>query len=104
MIAHANGEYEKEVLSANAYYQQQTSIAKAIEEEGRAEAKGIQKMNEALAAQGGKVMVKLKMAEALKDKRIILLPSSSSNNIDLKTLDLNKFLEVKGVQAINSTP
>ena len=39
-----------------------------------AEAKGIEKLNQALAAQGGKVMVKLEMAKALKEKKIILLP------------------------------
>ena len=47
-------------------------------------------------------MVKLKMAEAMKGKKIFLLPSGSSNSIDLKTLDVNK-LEVEGVEAIIST-
>ena len=86
------------VIAADAYYQQQVNIAKAIEEEGIAEAEGIKKLNEALAAQGGKVMVKLEMAKALKDKKIVLLPTSSGNSIDLKTLDLNKFLEVEGIR------
>ena len=104
-IAKANGEYNKEVIAADAYYQQQQNISKAILEEGKSEAMGIQKMNEALAEQGGKVMVKLEMAKALKGKRIVLLPSGSGNSIDLKTLDVNKFLEVEGLKKqVPSTP
>lgn len=100
-IAASNGEYEKQVIAADAYFNQQTSIAKAIEAEGYAESQGIKKLNEALAIQGGKVMVKLKMAEALKGKKIFLLPSGSGNSIDLKTLDVNKFLEVEGMKQLS---
>ena len=97
-IAKADGEFDKAIIAADAYYSQQGKIAKAIKEEGRAEATGIEKMNQALAQQGGKVMVKLEMAKALKDKRIILMPASSGSSIDLKTLDVNKFLEIQGIQ------
>mgnify|MGYP001181749225 FL=1 len=97
-IAKADGEYDKAIIAADAYFSQQQKISLAIKEEGRAEAMGIEKMNQALAEQGGKVMVKLEMAKALKDKRIILLPSSSGSSIDLKTLDVNKFLELEGIQ------
>ena len=98
-IAKADGEYEKAKIGADAFYIQQQNIAKAIIAEGKAEAQGIQKLNEALAEQGGKIMVKLEMAKALKDKKIILLPSASGNSIDLKTLDVNKFLELEGLQS-----
>ena len=98
MKAAADGEYAKAVIAADAYYNQQASIAKAIEAEGLAESEGIKKLNEALAVQGGKVMVKLKMAEALNGKKIFLLPSGSGNSIDLKTLDVNKFLEMEGIK------
>ena len=96
---HLLTEIMKSDYCSRRYYEQQSSIAKAIKEEGRAEAKGIKKMNEALAAQGGKVMVKLKMAEALKGKKIFLMPSGSGGSIDLKTLDVNKFLELEGIQS-----
>ena len=98
-IAAADGEYKTAIISSDAYYTQQQNIAKAIREEGKNEAVGIQKLNAALAEQGGKIMVKLEMAKALKDKKIILLPSSSANSIDLKTLDVNRFLELEGIQA-----
>jgi len=99
-IAKANGAYDVAIIEAEAYLKKQQNIAKAIIAEGKAEARGIQKMNEALAAQGGKVMVKLEMAKALAGKRIVLLPASSGNSIDLKTLDVNKFLETKAVQSL----
>ncbi len=97
-VAKADGDFNKNIISADAYYKKQELIAKAIREEGKTQAAGIQKMNEALAEQGGKVMVKLEMAKALKGKRIILLPSSSGGSIDLKTLDVNKFLETEGLR------
>ena len=67
-IAKADGDYEQAKIAADVYYIQQQNIAKAIQQEGKAEAQGIQKLNEALAEQGGKIMVKLEMAKALKDK------------------------------------
>ena len=95
MIAKVDGEFERASIDADAYYKKQENISKAIMEEAKAESEGIRKMNQALAEQGGKVMVKLEMAKALKDKRIVLLPASSGSSIDLKTLDVNKFLEVQ---------
>ena len=97
-IAKADGEYKTAIIGSDAYYTKQQNIAKAIREEGKNEAIGIQKLNAALAEQGGKIMVKLEMAKALKNKKIILLPSSSANSIDLKTLDVNRFLELEGIQ------
>ena len=61
-------------ISADAYLEQQRKISQAIYMEGKAEAEGIQKMNAALAEQGGKIMVKLEMAKALSGKPIYLLP------------------------------
>lgn len=40
---------------------------------GSAEAKGISELNKALAGSGGEVIVKLKLAEALEGKKIVLL-------------------------------
>ena len=100
MVAEVNGEYEQAKIAANAYYSEQDKRSKAIQSEGIAEAKGIRKLNQALAEQGGKVMVKLEMAKALRNKKIYLIPSDSSNSIDLKTLDMNKLIETKGLQKI----
>jgi regulator of protease activity HflC (stomatin/prohibitin superfamily) len=97
--AEADGEYERAVIEADAYYEQQASFAKAIEAEGLAEAEGIMKMNEALSGSGGAAMVKLKIAEALMNKRIILLPIGGGG-LDVRSTDINSLLQLYGLQSI----
>lgn len=100
MRAQVDGEYRQAKINADAYYAQQGRIADAIRSEGRAEAKGIEEMNKALSGSGGEVMVKLEIAKALKDKRIILLPTSGGG-IDLRTMDVNQLLGISGVQKLS---
>jgi len=57
-------------------------------------------MNKALSGSGGEVMVKLEIAKALQNKRIILLPTGGGG-IDLRTLDVNALLGVSGVQKLS---
>ena len=94
----ADGEYEKAKLAADAYYDQQLKMAEATRAEGEAEAKGISEMNKAMAGSGGETMVKLKIAEALADKQIVLLPSASG--IDFKTTNLNELLQTYGAKTL----
>jgi regulator of protease activity HflC (stomatin/prohibitin superfamily) len=98
-IAAADGEFERAKLQADAYFQQQESIAKAITAEGVADAKGIKAMNVALGGSGGEILVKLRIAEALKGKKIYLLPVSEGG-INLKTTDINDLLRVYGLQGM----
>jgi len=56
-------------------------------------------LNKGLAGSVGEVMVKLKIAEALEGKKIILLPQSGSG-LDLKTTDINRLLETYGLRAL----
>ena len=76
MVADADGQYLKAKIEADVYLEQQQLLAKAIQAEGIAEAKGFQEMNNALADSGGEAIVKLRIAEALQGKRIMLLPVS----------------------------
>lgn len=99
MKAEADGEYQRSVIEADAYYEQKTRIAQAIEAEGYAEAQGILKLNEALAGPGGAAMVKLQIAEALKEKRIVMLPFGGSG-LDVRSTDINALLELYGIQKI----
>jgi len=78
MVAEVDGASGSRRSRADAYYEKQRRTAAAIEAEGTAEAKGITEMNKALAGSGGEVMVKLKLAEALEGKRILLLPLSGA--------------------------
>lgn len=98
MVAKADGEYQQAKIMADAYYQRQVNIAKAIESEGKAEAEGIRKMNAALAGSGGKTMVKLKVAQALAGKSILLLPLGNGG-INLKTTDVNDLIRLMGIRA-----
>lgn len=97
MIAEADGRFRQAQIEADAYYEQQQRIAAATEAEGVAEAKGITELNKALAGSGGEVMVKMKIAEALEGKKIVLLPLSGSG-MDIKTTDINKLLETYGLR------
>jgi len=99
MVAESDGTFRQAQIEADAYYAQQAQIAQAIEAEGAAEAKGILELNKALAGSGGEVMVKMKLAEALAGKRIVLMPLAGGG-IDLKTTDVNRLLELYGARAI----
>jgi regulator of protease activity HflC (stomatin/prohibitin superfamily) len=99
MVAAVDGRFRQAQIEVDAYYQQQQRIAAAIEAEGIAEAKGITELNKALAGAGGEVMVKLKLAEAMAGKRIMLLPLSGSG-FDIKTTNVNRLLETYGVRGL----
>jgi regulator of protease activity HflC (stomatin/prohibitin superfamily) len=101
MIAEADGRFRQAQIEADAYFEKQERSAAATEAEGVAEAKGITELNKALAGSGGEVMVKLKIAEALEGKKIILLPLSGSG-LDLKTTDINRLLETYGLRALST--
>jgi regulator of protease activity HflC (stomatin/prohibitin superfamily) len=101
MVADADGRYLKDKIEADVYQEQQQLLAKAIQAEGVAEAKGIQEMNNALAGAGGEAIVKLRIAEALQGKRIILLPVSEGG-MNLKTTDINRLIETLGVKSLSA--
>ena len=100
MVADADGQYLKDKIEADVYQEQQQLLAKAIQAEGIAEANGIQEMNNALAGSGGEAIVKLRIAEAIQGKRIILLPVSEGG-MNLKTTDINRLIETLGIKALS---
>lgn len=99
MVADVDGEFMKAKIKVDVYYEKQELLAKAIMAEGIAEAKGIQEMNTAMESAGGEALVKLKIAEALQGKQIILLPVSEGG-MNLKTTNINQLLEVMGIQKL----
>ena len=54
----------------------------------------------ALAGAGGEAIVKLRIAEAIQGKRIILLPVSEGG-MNLKTTDINRLIETLGIKALS---
>ena len=89
-IAQVSGILAQTKLAADSSLIQSSNEAEAILIEARANAQAIEKRNAALAGAGGKTMVKLKIAEALQGKRIILVPSAKGANI--QTLDVNQLV------------
>jgi regulator of protease activity HflC (stomatin/prohibitin superfamily) len=100
MVANADGQYLRDKIEADAYQEMQQLIAQAVKTEGIAEAKGIQEMNNALAGSGGEAIVKLRIAEAIQGKRIMLLPVSEGG-MNLKTTDINRLIETLGIKALS---
>jgi regulator of protease activity HflC (stomatin/prohibitin superfamily) len=99
MIADADGTYRKAKIEADVYFEKQKLLAEAIKAEGIAEAKGIQEMNNALAGSGGEALVKLRIAEAMQGKKIMLLPVSEGG-MNLKTTDINQLINTMGVRSL----
>ena len=101
MVAETDGRFRRAQIEADAYYEKkQQRIAAATEAEGEAKAKGITELNKALVGSGGEVIVKLKLAEALEGKRIVLLPVSGAG-MDIKTTNVNQLLETYGLRSLS---
>lgn len=96
-IATEKGKLEQVKLQADAYFESKKLEADAILTEKTANAKGIQKLKEAMSGAGGRTMVKLKIAESLKGKRIVLFPTSDGA-MSIQRTDVNQFLETMGLQ------
>lgn len=99
MIADVDGEFMKAKIEADAYYEKQQLLAEAIKAEGIAEAKGIREMNNAMESAGGEALVKLKIAEALQGKKIVLLPVSEGG-MNLKTTNVNDLIQTMGIRKL----
>jgi regulator of protease activity HflC (stomatin/prohibitin superfamily) len=99
MVARADGAYLQTKIEADAYLDQQERIARAVQAEAEAEARGLRETIQALEGRGGEAMVKLKVAEALQGKPILLLPVSGGS-LDVKTTDVNRLLELYGIQRL----
>jgi regulator of protease activity HflC (stomatin/prohibitin superfamily) len=97
--AAADGEFERAKIEVDAYYLQQERFAEATLAEAEAEAEGIRKMNEALAGSGGAEVVKLAIAEALKDKKIVMIPMGGGG-LDVRSMDVNQLLGLYGAKAM----
>jgi len=100
--AAADGEFERAKIEADAYFLQQEQLAEAILAEAQAEAEGIRKMNEALSGPGGAEVVKLRIAEALAEKKIVMVPMGGGG-LDVRSMDVNQLLGLYGAKALAET-
>lgn len=93
-IEEARGEAQKRKISADAIYFERERQAQAILTERQSRAEGIAQKAKALAGSGGRNLVKLEVAEALKGKTILFVPTGG---MDLRTTDMNQLLQTYGV-------
>jgi len=100
MIADIDGEYLKAKIEVDAYYEKQKLLAEAIKAEGIAEAKGISEMNQAMASAGGEALIKLRIADALQGKKIVVLPVSEGG-LNLKTTNINDIIKIMGIKNLS---
>ena len=96
LLAQERGKAEQSMLKADAYYITREREAEAIVAEKAAQAQGIREMNEALSGSGGRVMVKRRIADALKGKKIVVLPGGAGG-VGLQKLDVNELMETWAV-------
>lgn len=99
VIAAERGRAQQAHMQADAYYEAKKLEADAILAEKTASAQGVRRMREAIAGGGGRTMVKLKIAEALKGKRIVLFPTSESA-LGVQSTNVNQFLDTMGLKAV----
>ncbi len=97
-IATSKGELEQAKLAADAQLVKAKNEATASLTEAKTRAQSIEKENAALGGAGGRTMVKLKIAEALKGKRLVMIPTGKGAN--LQTLDVNDLITVKAAQKV----
>lgn len=90
-IAQAKGEAEQIRIAADRDYYKREREAKATLAEATARAKGIEKQNKAMAGAGGRTAVKLRIAEALTGKPILVVPAGAGAS--LQKLDINRIFE-----------
>src|SRR5437870_8898086 len=90
-IATAKGALDQVKLHADADYYSSQREAEAILAEKKARAKGVEKTNQAMSGAGGRTMVKLSVADALRGKQILFLPSGGKGG-SLQTMNLNDLL------------
>ncbi len=74
-IEEAMGDSQKRTLEADAIYFEREQQARAILAEKRARAEGLTARARALSGSGGRNMVKIEVAKALKGKDILFMPS-----------------------------
>lgn len=89
-IETAKGEAQKTQLEADGAYFEKQRKAEALLVEAKSKAEGLRARARAMSGSGGKAMVKLKVAEALKDKPILFIPATGG---DLRTTDMNALLQ-----------
>jgi regulator of protease activity HflC (stomatin/prohibitin superfamily) len=100
-IAEAKGRVERIRISADRGLYENERSAKALLVEATARAKSIEKQNKAMAGAGGRTAVKLRIADALAGKPILIVPAATGTNI--QKLDVTRIVEAVIAKEATST-
>ncbi len=98
-LAQAKGELDQARLGADAELIKSKNEAEAVLAEAKTRATAVEKENAALGGAGGRTMVKLRMAEAMQGKRIVLVPGGKGGT--LQTLDMNQLIGAMAAQKVS---
>jgi regulator of protease activity HflC (stomatin/prohibitin superfamily) len=90
-IAEAKGKVERIRIGADRALYENERTAKALLAEATARAKAIEKQNKAMSGAGGRTAVKLRIADALAGKPILIVPAATGTNI--QKLDVTRIVE-----------
>jgi regulator of protease activity HflC (stomatin/prohibitin superfamily) len=100
-MAQADGLKKQAQFTAEAKLYEQQQDALAIIQEGTKKADAIIERNKALSGTGGRAMVKLKIAEAMQGKTIILIPTGGDSGVGVNRVDVNKLVDTILAQEAN---
>jgi regulator of protease activity HflC (stomatin/prohibitin superfamily) len=89
-IAQVKGQQERIRITADKNLYESQRNATALLTEATARAKGIEKQNKAMAGAGGRTAVKLRIADALAGKPIMIIPAG---NASMQKLDINRMFD-----------
>ena len=92
LIERARGQARKVTLEADAEFEAKTFESKALRVKAIQQAEGVSAQTKELAGPGGDTQVGLAIAEALQDKKIIIVPSQGAFNV----LDINELIQSYG--------
>lgn len=101
-LAEATGELDKVKIQADAAFFQNQQRAQAILAEKKANAIAVRKQNDALVGQGGRTMVKLRIAEALQGKQLLFVPAGRAGS-GVQTLNLNQLIGAIQAESASKT-
>jgi hypothetical protein len=103
MVARTDGIFTNTVAAADAYLDRMQQVAMATIRKAENEASVVQSNRLAMASAGGEMQIKMRIAQSLKGKPIVMMPGNDGGpgGLNVRTFDVNDFLKTSGLLRIN---
>jgi ABC-type phosphonate transport system ATPase subunit len=103
MVARTDGIFTNTVAAADAYLDRMQQVAMATIRKAENEASVVQSNRLAMASAGGEMQIKMRIAQSLKGKPIVMMPGNDAGTggLSVRTFDVNDFLKTSGLLKIN---